>query len=386
MREILAPATAWARAGRSFALATVVAVRGSAPREVGASMIVSDDGEVRGNVSGGCVDGAVYERCVDAIDSGASGVESYGIADADAFAVGLMCGGGIDVLVQPIAAGSSEAQTLLMLAEREARGMPTTLLLNTQVLSGALQSSRIRLAGEPGAEPAPGVISVEFGAPPHLIIVGAIEFSVALCRLGLALGFRVTVVDPRDVFAASGRFPGAEIVVEWPDRYLGRIAVDADTAICVLTHDDKLDGPALRVALASRAGYVGAMGSRRTHEERMLRLAAAGVPDAALARLRSPIGLDLGGHTPDETALSILAEIVADRRGGSGQRLSERVAQGGHVHGRADQSASAPASVASSDAASASKCWPEPRRFAEPRTTSADPVLAPANTLASAQE
>lgn len=381
MREILGVAAEWARAGTPFAIATLVGVTGSSPRELGASMVVSVDGRVFGNVSGGCVEGAVFTECLDAIASGAASLHTYGISDDEVVSIGLTCGGIVDVLVHPVPPGSAAAHDLLLAAEREREGLPVALALVTRagpsagsagfdggdawvggagtrdmplsnvgelvlVLpddgSGAPASALpARATAEiaalaAGRDAAPlhlddggcrvvaadaslSLLVVPFGAAPRLVVVGAVEFSVALARLGTALGFAVTIVDPRDVFASAERFPDAEVVVDWPDRYLARILVDARTAICVLSHDPRFDVPALRVALASAAGYVGAMGSRRTHDDRLHRLAEAGVPAAAIARLRSPIGLDLGGRTPDETALSILAEIVAVRHGATGR-------------------------------------------------------------------
>lgn len=327
MREILPPAAEWVRSGLPFAIATVVGVAGSAPRPVGASMIVSDAG-VFGNVSGGCVEGAVYERCLDAIATGTTSRESYGYSDGEGLAVGLTCGGSVDVLVRPVLPRSAAAAAIALLAERDAAGVPTRFRL---VVAGPRQGAGS--FDEPGSPTTtdPSIV-VEVGAAPRLIVVGAVEFAAALARLGSALGLRVSVVDPRGVFATAERFPGADVVVDWPDRHLATQTLDDRAAVCVLSHDPRLDVPALTVALASPAGYVGAMGSRRTHDDRVRRLAEAGVPAAAVARLRSPIGLDLGGASAEETALSILAEIVADRHGGSGARLS---ALSGPIHGAA---------------------------------------------------
>ncbi|GAA3036630.1 XdhC family protein [Microbacterium dextranolyticum] len=336
MREILTPAAEWVRTGRPFAIATVIGVAGSAPRPVGASMIVSDAG-VFGNVSGGCVEGAVYERCLDAIATGAASVESFGYSDGDGLAVGLTCGGSVDVLVRPVAPHSDAAAAIALLAERDAAAVPTRFRL---VVSGPRCGTGLfddraadAAADASGAE---WSVLIEVGTAPRLIVVGAVEFAVALAQLGSALGLRVSVVDPREVFATAERFPGAEVVVDWPDRYLATQTLDDRTAVCVLSHDPRLDVPALTLALRSPAGYVGAMGSRRTHDDRLRRLAEAGVSAGDLARLRSPIGLDLGASSAAETALSILAEIVADRHGGSGTRLS---ALAGPIHGGAARAA-----------------------------------------------
>jgi len=340
MREILSPAAEWVREGLPFAIATVVAVAGSAPRPVGASMIVSDAG-VFGNVSGGCVEGTVYERCLEAIVTGEASVERYGYSDGEGLAAGLTCGGAVDVLVRVVRPHSEAAAAIALLSERDAAGLPTRFRLATAgpSLGRGVVETGAETGVETGAATAAtalaGEIVVEVGDPPRLIIVGAVEFAVALTRLGTALGHRVVVVDPREVFATAERFPGAEVIVDWPDRYLAAASLDDRTAVCVLSHDPRLDVPALRVALASTAGYVGAMGSRTTHDDRLRRLRDAAVPDAGIARLRSPIGLDLGGSSAEETALSILAEIVADRRGGSGSRLS---ALQGPIHGRVPES------------------------------------------------
>lgn len=337
MREILPPAAQWVREGRPFAIATVVGVSGSAPRPVGASMIVSDAG-VFGNVSGGCVEGAVYERCLDAIATGGVSVESFGYSDGEGLAIGLTCGGAVDVLVRTVPPHSAAAAAIVLLAERDAAALPTRFRLHT---SGPLRGTGGVEIGDaaPDAPAAATSIVVEVGARPRLIVVGAVEFAVALARLATVLGMRVTVVDPREVFSAGDRFPGAEVVVDWPDRYLATQELDARTAVCVLSHDPRIDVPALRHALPSSAGYVGAMGSRRTHDDRMRRLREAAVADRDLARLRSPIGLDLGAVSADETALSILAEVVADRHGGSGTPLSRGA---GAIHGGAGRALFAP--------------------------------------------
>lgn len=532
MREILSVAAEWARSGVPFALATLVGVRGSSPRELGASMVVSADGRAFGNVSGGCVEGAVFTECLDAIGTDSPSLHTYGIDGDDIAAIGLTCGGIVEVLVRPVPPRSPAARALLLAAEREAAGLPVALALVTatrqaggvvprgsgrsrppagagavaaipgadvsepaeqavppghrvgvsesavgvappahrggasgsgeavppvrreggfgpgegaasvcggafgsvgigpsvarggasdpvgiaaSVRGGAFEPEDAVLLVDGGGAPGPaGVVPsvdrggafepvgdasaamspgdlivltddipptkdrvaaettallggngaallhldsagcrvsateadlsllvIPLGAAARLIVVGAVEFSVALARLGRVLGFAVTVVDPRDVFASAERFPEAEVVVDWPDRYLAATRVDARTAICVLSHDARFDVPALRVALASPAGYVGAMGSRRTHDDRLRRLSEARVAASDIARLRSPIGLDLGGRSPDETALSILAEIVALRHGATGRPHSELT---GAVHDPARAAAVQPSS------------------------------------------
>ncbi|MFD4243756.1 XdhC family protein [Streptomyces sp. NPDC058525] len=360
MLDIADGLRAWCAARREFALATVVAVSGSAPRGPGASLAVDDRGTALGSISGGCVESAVHELCLGAIESGEGGLHRFGYSDDDAFAVGLTCGGVLDVLVTPVRGGDPVRPVLGSVLDAAADGTRAAL---ARVVSGpppqlgralavhadgsyegglgggaALDraaADRVRallLAGRTGTAELgtagglcgePLTLLVESAAePPRLIVYGAIDFAAALARMGAFLGHRVTVCDARPVFATPARFPGAdEVIVDWPHRHLaaewdaGRL--DSRTAVCVLTHDAKFDVPLLSLALRLPLTYVGAMGSRRTHAERVERLRAEGVPPQALARLRSPIGLDLGGATPEETALAIAAEFTAVRHGGS---------------------------------------------------------------------
>ncbi|MER5396320.1 XdhC/CoxI family protein [Streptomyces sp. NPDC002599] len=352
----------WVEQGRDFAVATVVAVGGSAPRRPGAALAVDSDGTAIGSVSGGCVEGAVYDLCTQALEDGETVLERFGYSDDDAFAVGLTCGGVIDILVTPVRSHDTARRTVLATAlARAARGEAAAL---ARVVSGPAELMGRALVVRPdgsheggfGAHPeldrtvvgeaaalldagrtatveigeqgsrcgAPLTVLVESSVPPpRMIVFGAIDFASALVRVGKFLGYRVTVCDARPVFTTAARFPEAdEVVVEWPHRYLERTEVDSRTVLCVLTHDAKFDVPLLRLALRLPVAYVGAMGSRRTHLDRNERLREVGVTEIELARLRSPIGLDLGARTPEETALSIAAEIVADRRGGSGVSLT----------------------------------------------------------------
>jgi len=369
----------WVEQGRDFAVATVVAVGGSAPRQPGAALAVDTDGTAIGSVSGGCVEGAVYELCQQALTDGESVLERFGYSDADAFAVGLTCGGIIDILVTPVRASDPDRKVLESALSAAARGEaaavarivsgPADLLgrallvapdgsyeggfgahpeLDRTVAAEArahLDAGRTGTLeiGEQGSRcGAPIVVLVESSVPPpRMIVFGAIDFASALVRMGKFLGYHVTVCDARPVFATPARFPEAdEIVVEWPHRYLERTTVDARTVLCVLTHDAKFDVPLLQLALRLPVAYVGAMGSRRTHLDRNERLREVGVTELELARLRSPIGLDLGARTPEETALSIASEIVANRRGGSGVSLT-----GAHTPIHHDVTSSAQASV-----------------------------------------
>lgn len=292
MRDLADTLLAW----DTFAVASVVAVRGSAPRPVGAAMAVSGSGEVVGSVSGGCVEGAVYELALQVLATGQPVLESFGYSDDSAFAVGLTCGGELDVLVQP-------SSPVLLEALRLAReGRPVTLR---------------------HALPGGGEFVEHWEPPPRLLVFGAIDYAAAVAEIGRFLGYRVTVCDARPIFATPARFPAAhEVVVDWPHRYLVSTYTDSRTAVCVLTHDPKFDVPVLVEALRRPLAFVGALGSRRTHASRLSRLRSAGLSPLELSRLRSPIGLDLGGRTPEETAVSIAAELVAVRYGGTGVALS----------------------------------------------------------------
>ncbi|MFJ7044530.1 XdhC family protein [Streptomyces sp. NPDC101112] len=371
----------WVGQGRDFAVATVVAVGGSAPRQPGAALAVDADGTAIGSVSGGCVEGAVYELCRQALEDGEPVLERFGYSDEDAFAVGLTCGGIIDILVTPVRAGDpvrpvvaaalasaaggrAAALARIVSGPAELHGravlvrpdgsydggfgahpeLDRTVVAEARALLDAGRTGTLEI-GEQGSRcGAPLTVLVESSVPPpRMIVFGAIDFASALVRIGKFLGYHVTVCDARPVFATRTRFPEAdEIVVEWPHRYLERTDVDARTVLCVLTHDAKFDVPLLRLALRLPVAYVGAMGSRRTHLDRERRLRQEGVTDLELARLRSPIGLDLGARTPEETALSIASEIVAHRRGGTGVPLT-----GAHTPIHHDGPSSNPADVPS---------------------------------------
>ncbi|MCP2339986.1 XdhC family protein [Actinomadura rupiterrae] len=346
MREIADRLRGWNAAGTRYAVATVINVGGSAPRQPGAAMAVSESGEAVGSVSGGCVESAVYELCREVLDGGSPVRESYGYSDDDAFAVGLTCGGTIEVYVEPgpvpdaglAAVSASEPVAFAHVMPHASapivvwpdRHLGGTGLADVDAV--VLGEARAMLDGG-----RTGVRSVRcrddldvfvqsYAPPPRLLVFGAIDYASALARQGSFLGYRVTVCDARPVFATAARFPDADdVVVDWPHRYLAaeasRGALDGRTVVCVLTHDAKFDVPLLEVALRLPVAYVGAMGSRRTHRERLVRLREAGLTDRELARLRSPIGLDLGARTPEETALAIAAEFVAARRGGAGLPL-----------------------------------------------------------------
>ncbi|MBE8477351.1 XdhC family protein [Streptomyces justiciae] len=352
----------WLEEGREFAVATVVGVSGSAPRGLGAALAVDSDGTAVGSVSGGCVEAAVYDLCRQALQDGRSRIERFGYSDEDAFAIGLTCGGTIDILVTPVTTDAPTRAVLGSAVSAISRGEPVALarivrgpadLLGASLLvhadgthesshtddrpelarAAATQAQGLLRAGRTGTVElsedgslCPGGLTllVETHAPPpRMIVFGAIDFAAALVRAGKFLGYHVTVCDARPVFATRARFPEAdEIVVDWPHRYLRNTQTDTRTALCVLTHDAKFDIPLLQQALRMPVAYIGAMGSRRTHTDRERRLREAGLTERELARLRSPIGLDLGARTPEETALSIAAEIIAARHGGTGVPLT----------------------------------------------------------------
>ncbi|GGX85192.1 XdhC family protein [Streptomyces minutiscleroticus] len=362
MLDIAEELLRWAEEGRDFAVATVVAVGGSAPRGPGAALAVDSGGTAIGSVSGGCVEGAVYDLCRQALADGRTVRERFGYSDEDAFAVGLTCGGVLDILITPVRAGTPAGTVFRSALAAVAQGGPVAVarvvrgpddLLGAALLvrpDGSYEGGLGRLSeldrtaaaearafldtgrtgtadlSEDGTH-CPGGLTllVESSTPPpRMIVFGAVDFAAALVRVGKFLGYHVTVCDARPVFATRARFPEAdEVVVDWPHRYLRGTATDPRTVLCVLTHDAKFDVPLLREALRMPVAYVGAMGSRRTHEDRDRRLREAGVAERDLARLRSPIGLDLGARTPEETALSIAAEVVAARRGGTGTPLTD---------------------------------------------------------------
>ncbi|WP_405816041.1 XdhC family protein [Streptomyces sp. NBC_01390] len=350
----------WCREARPFALATVVGVHGSAPLPVGTSVAVDMDGNAVGSISGGCVEGAVYELCRQVLmDGGEAQRAWFGYSDDDAFAVGLTCGGELDVLVrridpaaQPhlaaalagVVSGRPTAVAQVVDGPEKLLGRTLSVLGDVDAAQGALdggeldrlvtaqarallragRTARVEVGGD--ADTCPDRLSVlvhAHASRPRMLIFGAVDFAAALSQAGRFLGYRVTVCDARPVFATEARFPYAdEVVVDWPHRYLERTEVDGRTAVCVLTHEAKFDIPLLRLALDLPVGYVGAMGSRRTHDERLHRLRAAGASEQQLAGLRSPIGLDLGARTPEETAVSIAAEIISHANHATGLPLS----------------------------------------------------------------
>ncbi|MGH8980921.1 MAG: XdhC family protein [Acidimicrobiales bacterium] len=371
MKEVIGDVERWRRERLRVAVARVVGVEGSGPRDPGATMVVNERGEVAGSVSGGCVEGAVVTEALDAMSSGRPKRCTFGYSDDEAFAVGLTCGGTVHVLVDPdlpgvydelrealaadrpvalativeLAESESEAPaasearpflgaSLLVGADGEVHGSLGPSVLDEVVrrdAAGALASglSTTRHYGSRGEARQRDVsVFVEvFAPPPRLVIFGAVDFTAALARVGKVLGYRVEVCDARPVFATRTRFPMAdEVVADRPERYLAKAGggLGPRDVICVLTHDPKFDVPAIVAALATGVGYLGAMGSRRTHADRVARLREAGVDEEGLARVMAPIGLDIGARTPEETAVSICAEIIARRTGKDAPSLRDR--------------------------------------------------------------
>lgn len=375
MREVLPDLLRWWRSGAAVGMGTVVRTFRSAPRPVGAAMLVGPGGTAVGSVSGGCVEGAVYELAQAARDGAPPTLQRYGVSDDDAFAVGLTCGGIIDVFVENVSpqtfpelavlaaaidAGETVAlATVIADGERRGRHLVVGARAGGIGVSGSLGSARLDEAvrddargllaagrtasltyGPDGQRRGEGleVFVAAFAPPPRMLVFGAIDFAAAVARIGSFLGYRVTVCDARPVFATPQRFPDAhEVVVRWPHEYLAAElaagGIDPRTVVCVVTHDPKFDVPLLAALLRLpddvRPGYIGAMGSRRTGADRLARLAAEGLTAEQVARLASPIGLDLGARTPEETAVSVAAEIIARRWDGGGRPLSQTV---GPIH------------------------------------------------------
>jgi xanthine dehydrogenase accessory factor len=385
MREVIDQVERWRQEGQRVALARVVGVEGSGPREAGATMAVSEDGEVAGSVSGGCVEGAVVTEALAALEA-RSGARrcTFGYSDDEAFAVGLTCGGTVHLLVDPElpvvydelrdAIERSEPVALATVSQVATDGTElgcidagpagagsvddiklgaSMLVREDGTSAGTLGEARLddvvrrdasgALAGGlsatrhygPTGEARQGSVEVfieVFARPPRLIIFGAVDFTAALAKLGKVLGYRVTVCDARAVFATPARFPMADdVVVDRPERYLQKVGADlgARDAVCVLTHNSQFDVPAIAAAVQTKVGYLGAMGSRRTQADRLAHLERAGVSAEGVRRVMAPIGLDIGARTPEETAVAICAEIIALRTGRPGLSLRDRT---GPIH------------------------------------------------------
>jgi len=321
-------ALAWYRAGQGAALATVVETWGSAPRPVGSQLAISGDGRMMGSVSGGCVEGAVVTEALESLADGKSRLLTFGVADEEAFAVGLACGGRISVLVEPVGDGPEAMPEGLLadLVAARSAGRPVALLTHPETAQRRLTdgpgdakseaiAARLR-ADRSGLEEDGWFIAVH-NPPLRMVVVGAVHIAQPLLPMARACGFAPTLIDPRGAFGSASRFPGETILDDWPDEAMTALGPDARTAVVTLTHDPKLDDPALIAALASPAFYIGCLGSSRTHARRLSRLYEAGMSEAQIARLHAPVGLDIGAKSPAEIAVSIMAEVIQSlRRGG----------------------------------------------------------------------
>jgi xanthine dehydrogenase accessory factor len=311
MREVLGELNEWTEAGEDIALATVVETWGSSPRPLGSKMVVTRSGKMAGSVSNGCIEGAVFEEAQKVLKSREPKIAAFGVADDVAFEVGLACGGHIEVFIEPLA--PVHKRLIAMLETNEPATLRTNLVTgDSELVEGTPPGVELaRRDGEWFVEP--------FRRPANLIIIGAIHIAIPLHRLAKLMGYRVTVVDARAKFATKERFPEAdELIVAWPDEAIARLSIDRSSYVVILTHDPKFDLPALRAVLTKDAGYIGAIGSRKTNQNRFDALRAEGFTEEQVSRVHGPIGLDLGGRGAEETALGILAEITATRFGGSG--------------------------------------------------------------------
>ena len=313
-------ALGWHRAGAGAVLASVVETWGSAPRPAGAQMAVSGAGEIAGSVSGGCVEAAVVAEAQAAMRDGQSRLLTFGVSDDDAFAVGLACGGTIRVLLQPVGGALSAAVLEALVAARAARravAVVSPLSGGQSRLAGPDEFAERFRADRSGVEPDGETFVAVHNPPLRMAIVGAGHIAQALAPMARLAGWDVTLVDPRESFASPARFPGFPLVHDWPDEALAAHGLDARVAVVTLTHDPKLDDPAIDAALRAGVLYLGCLGSPRTHGKRVERLRAAGFVDADIARVRAPVGLDIGARSPGEIAVSILAQVIEVLRKGA---------------------------------------------------------------------
>lgn len=315
--DLLRLALDWHRAGRKVAVATVIETWGSAPRAAGSLLVIDDAGAMEGSVSGGCVEGAVMVEAQEALSDGQARVLEYGVSDDDAFAVGLACGGQIKVLVEPVggamAVGDLEA---LVAAQDETRAVGYVIDLDgpaRRVVGPDAFPDRFRLDRSGVEEDGRTFVGVH-NPPLRMIVVGAVHIAQALIPMARQAGFDPVVIDPRGAFGTEARFPGERILEDWPDEAMAALAPDARTAVVTLTHDPKLDDPAIKAVLATDAFYLGCLGSKRTHAKRVARLEDAGFGAEAIARIHAPVGLDLGGRSPAEIAVSVIAEVIQTLR------------------------------------------------------------------------
>lgn len=307
----------WHRAGRGVAIATVVQTWGSAPRPVGSQLVIDMDGAMEGSVSGGCVEGAVVVDAMEAVVDGTTKLLEFGVSDDEAFAVGLACGGEIKVLVEPIGT-AIPVELLERLVEAREEGTPVAYVTDTeagnpQLKPVAAYPERFRMDRSGIEEDGRTFVAIH-NPPLRMVIVGAVHIAQHLVPMARACGYKPTVIDPRPAFASETRFPGEEILQDWPDEALRALQIDARTAVVTLTHDPKLDDPAIVTALESDAFYLGCLGSTRTHAKRVERLKEVDFTDAEIARIHAPVGLDIGGREPAEIAVSIMAQITETLR------------------------------------------------------------------------
>ncbi|RVV98858.1 XdhC/CoxI family protein [Mesobaculum littorinae] len=309
----------WHAAGQGAALATVVETWGSAPRPVGSQLAISGEGEIAGSVSGGCVEGAVVVEALEAIADGAPRLLDFGVSDDEAFAVGLACGGRIRVLVEPVGAALSPDVLERIVAARAAR-QPLAYVVDTDSFARrtevpAVFPDRFRMDRSGFEEDGRTFVAIH-NPPLRLAVVGAVHIAQALLPMAELAGYDVTLIDPRGAFASESRFPGRAVLDDWPDEALAAHGLDARTAVVTLTHDPKLDDPAIMAALRSEVFYLGCLGSTRTHAKRVARLEEAGFPAERIARIHAPVGLDIGARSPAEIAVSIMAELTQRLRRG----------------------------------------------------------------------
>ncbi|MCB5198337.1 XdhC family protein [Loktanella sp. TSTF-M6] len=315
--HLLTLALDWHRSGRAVAVATVIETWGSAPRRVGSLLVIDGDGNMEGSVSGGCVEGAVILEAIEALQDGKPRLLDYGVSDDDAFAVGLACGGRIRVLVEPVGR-AMPLDVLETLCARIAAREPVAYVIDLEggarrVGELADHPDRFRLDRSGVEDDARTFVAVH-NPPLRMIVVGAVHIAQALLPMARACGFDPVLIDPRGVFGSADRFPGETIIEDWPDAALTALAPDSRTAVVTLTHDPKLDDPAIMQVLGSDAFYLGCLGSTRTHAKRVARLTEAGFTAAQIDRIHAPVGLDLGGRAPAEIAVSVMAQVIATLR------------------------------------------------------------------------
>lgn len=317
--QIPEAALAWHRAGKGAALATVIETWGSAPRQAGSQLAISGEGEMLGSVSGGCVEGAVITEALDALQDRKSRVLTFGVSDETAFAAGLACGGTIRVLVEPIGDGSEALPASLLEKLTEARAAPHAAAIVTTpatwdrrlVQPGEDPAADARFRSDRSGMEEDGRFIAIHNPPLRLIVIGAVHIAQPLLQIARTCGYAPTLIDPRAAFGSHDRFPGESILDDWPDEALAALRPDARTAIVTLTHDPKLDDPAIRFALNSPAFYLGCLGSTRTHAKRVDRLTAEGFTPDQIAKIHAPVGLDIGAKTPAEIAVSIMAQVTS---------------------------------------------------------------------------